>query len=160
MPSTQATMPTETTPPLPSAADIRGILDQRKAAHLTEEAHKQQLADKEKAHRKEMFLARTITPEFIERLMTRIRNAAETGETQLLLGHFPSAWCTDGGRAINVREAGWPETLQGFAKDFYEFWDQTLKPLDFQLEVEIMDFPGGMPGDVGTTLSWREKGET
>jgi len=29
-----------------------------------------------------------------------------------------------------------------------------LKALGYHLRYEIVDYPGGMPGDVGVTLSW------
>jgi hypothetical protein len=28
------------------------------------------------------------------------------------------------------------------------------RPLGYKLRVQIIDFPGGMPGDVGITLKW------
>lgn len=139
---------------LPSAADIRGIIERSKAAKIAETNKEKIVADEELKHRKEMFLAQKLTPDIIDRIMTRVKNAAENGETEILLGHFPSAWCSDGGREINAREEGWPETLQGFAREFYEFWEKDLKPTGFHLSVEIVSFPGGMPGDVGATLSW------
>jgi hypothetical protein len=39
-------------------------------------------------------------------------------------------------------------------KELYEFWNQHLRPLGYKLKVQIVDFPGGMPGDVGITLKW------
>ena len=50
---------------------------------------------------------------------------------------------------------GWPDTLQGFAREFYEFWERELKPKGFGLRAEIVSFPGGLPGDVGAFLTWR-----
>ncbi|WP_042445045.1 hypothetical protein [Azospirillum sp. B510] len=139
-----------------SAADVRSLVARQKSALLAEDARKRKVAEEELKHQKEMFLHGTVTPDFIAHLTSRIGNAAANGEMQLLLGRFPSAWCTDGGRAINARETDWPATLQGFARDFYDFWERELKPRGFQMEVAIIDFPGGMPGDVGATLSWQE----
>lgn len=147
---------TDTQSGLLSAADIRSIVAHQKSALLAEEEQKRKAFEEELKHQKEMFLHRHVTPDFVDRLTTRIANAAANGEMQLLLGRFPSAWCTDGGRAINARETDWPATLQGFARDFYDFWERELKPRGFQMEVAIVDFPAGMPGDIGATLSWKE----
>jgi hypothetical protein len=67
---------------------------------------------------------------------------------------FPSTYCTDGGRAINNYEADWPNTLTGFAKRAFEFWQKELEPKGYKLRAQILDFPGGMPGDVGMFLRW------
>ena len=86
--------------------------------------------------------------------MTRVRTAAESGATESMIGQFPSDWCTDGGRRINVPEQDWPDTLQGIAREFYEFWERELKPKGFGLRAQIISFPDGKPGDVGAFLSW------
>ena len=67
---------------------------------------------------------------------------------------FPHALCTDHGRAINQQEPGWETTLTGLPKEMYEFWDRQLRPHGYKLRVQIIDFPDGMPGDVGITLKW------
>jgi hypothetical protein len=36
----------------------------------------------------------------------------------------------------------------------YEFWKRQLQPLGYKIRFQIVDFPGGMPGDVGITLRW------
>jgi len=139
---------------IPSAADIRGITEDWRRMRAAEEARERALLDEEEKHRKDLFFSQKLTPEIVDRIMRRVRNAAANGQTELLLGHFPSAWCTDHGRRINVREEGWPDTLQGLAREFYEFWDANLKATGFHIAVEIISFPDGMPGEVGVTLSW------
>jgi hypothetical protein len=68
---------------------------------------------------------------------------------------FPNHICTDNGRAINQVEEGWEQTLTGVPKEIYEFWKRQLKPRGYHIRYEIIDYPGGMPGDVGIFLSWR-----
>ena len=63
-------------------------------------------------------------------------------------------WCMDRGRAINQQETGWEQTLTGLPKEMYEFWERQLRPRGYKLKVQIVDFPDGMPGDVGITLKW------
>ena len=77
-----------------------------------------------------------------------------TGSPRFRSIDFPNALCTDHGRAINQQEPGWEKTLTGLPKEMYEFWDRKLRPLGYKLKVQIIDFPGGMPGDVGITLKW------
>ncbi|MGA7544589.1 MAG: hypothetical protein WBW08_01990 [Methyloceanibacter sp.] len=83
-----------------------------------------------------------------------IERAAANGLTEVLVYRFPNALCTDRGRAINQQEPGWEKTLTGLPKELYEFWHRQLRPLGYKLKVQIVDFPDGMPGDVGMTLKW------
>ncbi len=69
---------------------------------------------------------------------------------------FPSALCTDKGRAINNYEHGWPDTLIGRPRQAYELWHDRLQPAGYRLKAMIVDWPGGMPGDVGFFLEWGE----
>jgi len=140
---------------LPSAADIRQIIEQKEMARAKEAMRRLEAEEEEKKHRMEMFQTRKLTPEFVNTVMTRVRQAAENGNSKIMLGQFPSEWCSDGGRRINVLEADWPDTLPGFAREFYEFWERELKPRGFRLSAEIVSFkPNGIPGDVGAYLSW------
>ena len=58
------------------------------------------------------------------------------------------------GRRINNMEPDWPQSLEGFAKKAYEYFMTELKPLGFKLSAQILDYPGGIPGNVGLYLSW------
>jgi hypothetical protein len=71
-----------------------------------------------------------------------------------MLLRFPSQLCSDGGRAINVTEPDWPATLRGEAAEIYLRWERHLKPHGFHLTARVLEFPGGMPGDIGLFLSW------
>jgi hypothetical protein len=88
------------------------------------------------------------------RVSAALRAAAERGETHLRVFTFPSELCTDSGRAINSGNPDWPKTLVGFAARAYEFYQKELQPHGYRLRAEILDFPGGIPGEVGITLSW------
>ncbi|CAM5184884.1 hypothetical protein ARD30_22520 [Bosea thiooxidans] len=99
-----------------------------------------------------------VTPEKIaeikHNLATKTRAAAGRGETEVLVMRFPSALCTDKGRAINNAEADWPSTLTGRPRQAYEFWKEHLQPAKYKLRAIIIDWPGGLPGDVAFFLSW------
>ncbi len=140
---------------IPSADDIRAIIEKREEARARLAFEKARAEEQEKLHQKEMFLHRQMTPEIAERVLSRIRIAAEGGAMKLLLGRFPSAWCSDHGRMINNAEDGWPETLPGFAREFYLFWHEELKPKGFHLSAEIIEFDrDGKPGDIAAYVSW------
>ena len=74
--------------------------------------------------------------------------------TEVEVFRFPNQLCTDKGRAINQQEPGWENTLTGSPKEIYHLWDKYLRPRGYKLKVQIVDFPDGMPGDIGMTLSW------
>lgn len=100
------------------------------------------------------FMERDIHPDVKERVSTAVRRAAERGENKVLVIQFPSDWCTDRGRAINNADPAWPGTLTGFAQRAHEYFVKELQPLGYGARAEILNYPGGMPGDVGLYLTW------
>jgi len=92
--------------------------------------------------------------EAMERVAVIVQRAVSNGQTEVQVYRFPNQLCTDHGRAINQQEPGWENTLTGLPKEMYEFWGRRLRPLGYKLKVQIVDWPGGMPGDVGITLKW------
>jgi hypothetical protein len=92
--------------------------------------------------------------EVMKKAAAIIQRAASNGRTEVQVYRFPNVLCSDRGRAINQQEAGWETTLTGIPKEIYEFWERRLRPLGYKLRVEIVDFSGGIPGDVGMTLKW------
>jgi hypothetical protein len=53
-------------------------------------------------------------------------------------------------------EPRWPGTLRGEAAEIYLRWERDLKPHGFHLTARVLDFPGGIPGDIGLFLVWGE----
>ncbi len=92
--------------------------------------------------------------EAIKRAIRIIERAVSNGLTEVQFRRFPNEMCTDRGRAINQREDGWENTLTGVPKEIYNLWDKYFRPRGYKLLVEIVDYPGGMPGDIGMTLKW------
>ena len=76
----------------------------------------------------------------------------KNGLTEVEVFRFPNALCTDNGRAINMMEPGWENTLTGHPKEMYSFWDRHLRPNGYR--VQVVDFSGGVPGDIALTLKW------
>jgi len=83
-----------------------------------------------------------------------VRRAIDSGRTEMPVYRFPNQLCTDHGRAINQREPGWEKTLMGIPKEVYQLWYDYLHPRGYKIKFEIIDWPGGLPGDVGVTLVW------
>jgi hypothetical protein len=92
--------------------------------------------------------------EAMKRVAVIVNRAVSNGLTEVQVYRFPNDLCTDHGRAINQQEPGWEKTLTGLPKEMYEFWERRLKPLGYKLKVQIVDWPGGMPGDIGISLKW------
>ncbi|WID94877.1 hypothetical protein QO058_18900 [Bosea vestrisii] len=99
-----------------------------------------------------------VTPEKIAEVKNRIarmtREAEGRGQTEVMVMRFPNSLCTDKGRAINNSDADWPETLTGRPRQAYEFWKDHLQPAKYKLRALIIDWPGGLPGDVAFFVSW------
>jgi hypothetical protein len=85
---------------------------------------------------------------------TVIQRAVRNGLSEVQVYRFPNSLCTDRGRAINQMEAGWENTLTGMAKEIYQLWVDYLQPRGYRIRYQIVDFPGGVPGDISIVISW------
>jgi len=141
---------------LPSAKDLRkkiALAEADKASeavrrHSQEEAEKKSLLD----HLSQP--SGVSDEEAIRRASVVIGRAVSNGLNEVRVFRFPNALCTDHGRAINQQEPGWEQTLTGVPKEIYELWARHFRSRGYKLRVEIIDFPKGMPGDIGMTLAW------
>lgn len=141
---------------LPTAKELKQKIALREAEKAMRAAHELTAADSEKQALLEKFSkpSGVSDDERLERAIAIINRAANNSSTEVEVMRFPNALCTDRGRAINQQEPGWEKTLTGLPKELFEFWQKYLKPNGYRLKVQIVDFPGGMPGDVGMSLSW------
>lgn len=144
-------------PEVMPAAEIRRMMHEHEQAKLAEAARKQREEDEKKKAMMDIFHQPLTAPpqDLIARAAPLVRAAAERGATEVLIYRFPNELCTDNGRAINNGEAGWEETLTGRPRSVFEFWRDHLRDKGYKLQAEIVEFPGGMPGDVGFILSWK-----
>ena len=85
---------------------------------------------------------------------TVIQRAVRNGLTEVQVYRFPNSLCTDKGRAINQQERGWEKTLTGMAQEIYQLWFDYLKPRGYRIQYQIVDFPGGIPGDISIVIAW------
>jgi len=139
---------------IPSKEELQKLQAARLQARSAE-ASKQH--DVEAERKKELIAElskRRVTDQNVKNAVARIRELAAAGETEVLVLRFPNELCTDGGRAINNNEPGWPKTLTGFPQSIHQAWESALRDHGYRLTAKILEFPGGMPGDVGLFLSW------
>ena len=100
------------------------------------------------------FLHKHVSEDEIAMVRRLVANAVKDGKMEAMVYSFPSDLCTDSGRAINNSAPNWPETLQGKAKELYERYDERMKPQGYRLKAMVINFPGGVPGDIGLFLNW------
>jgi hypothetical protein len=134
--------------------DLRKITTDTETAKVQEYLLKAKKQEEEQAQLREAFLEKDVHPQVKDRLNAAIRRAAEQGLNEIQVLVFPSTYCNDSGRRINNNDNDWPSTLEGFAKRAYDYFDKELRPLGFRLRAQIIDFPGGIPGNVGMFLRW------
>lgn len=149
-----ATKPIEPAGKPPTAEELRMALLQ-KEMEKAEQAEKAKAAEQRKlAEFAESFLGQHVSEEEIAMVRRLVMNAVKDGKFEAMVYSFPSELCTDRGRAINSGSADWPETLQGKAREFYDRYQALGKPGGYRLKAMIINFPGGIPGDVGFFLNW------
>jgi hypothetical protein len=149
-------MPVNIDAMLPTAKEIHRqaeIADAKKA-----EQYAQKLAAAEAEKRK--LIERLGRPsgmteeEKVQLAANVIQRAVRNGLSEVQVYRFPNSLCTDRGRAINQREPGWEKTLTGIPLEIFQLWSDYLKPRGYRILYQIVDFPGGMPGDVSIVLAW------
>ena len=141
---------------LPSAKDCMKKIAEAEAEKASEYMRRQAAAEAEKRALMERFEkpSGVSDDERLKRAAAIIKRAVDNGLTEVLVGRFPNTLLTDRGRAINQMEPGWENTLTGLPNELFQFWEQHLKPRGYRLRCQIVDWPGGMPGDIGMTLAW------
>jgi hypothetical protein len=141
---------------LPTAKDLMKQIAQKEAEKASEYMRRQSAAEAEKKALMEKLSkpSGVSDAEALRRVAAIIQRAVSNGLTEVQVSRFPNTLCTDGGRAINNMESGWENTLTGLPREMYLFWQRQLRAKGYRLRVQIVDFPKGMPGDVGMTLSW------
>jgi hypothetical protein len=151
------TKPESTGTPM-SAEQLRmSIL--KKEMEKAEQAQKARDAEQKKlADFASDFLSKHVTDDEIAMVRRLVQNAVKDGKMEALVYSFPSDLCTDSGRAINSNDPNWPATLQGKAREFYERYQEFGKPQGYRLKAMVINFPGGIPGDIGFFLNWAPSG--
>jgi hypothetical protein len=145
-----------------SAADLRTYMQKMQMVRASESVQGMGRADQAREELvKQLMEPINLTPARVEEitrsLKSKLKAAAQRGETELMVMRFPNALCNDKGRAMNNSEPDWPNTLLGRPRQAYEIWRDHLQSLGFRLSAMVIDWPHGLPGDIGFFLSWGEK---
>lgn len=141
---------------LPSAEQARATLAQAKAQKILAE---QKIKEKEAADKKAL-IDRLQKPsgvsdaQALKKVTALVQRAVKNGLSEVEVYRFPSKLCSDLGVAINNEHKGWESTLRGLPKEMYDFWKRHLRDKGYRFICQIVDYPGGMLGDVSITLKW------
>ena len=141
---------------IPTAKDIQRQAAIKEAEKADEHARHAAAAEAEK----HALIERLSKPsglsedEKVKLASTVIQRAVRNGLTEVQVYRFPNSLCTDHGRAINQLEPGWDKTLTGIPLEIFQLWSTYLKPRGYRIRYQIVDFPGGMPGDISIVLAW------
>ena len=141
---------------LPSAKDVMKQAALRKSERAQTQARRAKAAaDEKKALIDQLSKPSGLTEDAKVKLAAdTIKRAVANGLIEVQVYRFPNALCTDRGRAINQQESGWEKTLTGVPKEIYQLWFDHLRPKGYRIKYQIIDFPGGVPGDIGVTIAW------
>jgi hypothetical protein len=141
---------------LPSAKDMQVKLAQAEAAEASKEMARRAALEAEQRKLLESLEGPSgvSDEEGIRRAIAMIERAVGNRLTEIQVYRFPNKLCTDHGRAINQQEVGWEQTLTGIPREIYGLWDRHFRERGYKLRAEIVNFPNGVPGDVGLFLKW------
>lgn len=152
--SVSATPPSEPNDTGLKAADFQRLAAEFERKEIQHRDDARRAVAEQHRRRVERLIDDHVSEEGWRALLQQARRAAEHGEKEFMLLRFPSQLCSDGGRAINVPDPGWPATLRGDAAEIYLRWQRDLRPRGFPLAAHVLEFPGGVPGDIGLFLTW------
>src|SRR5206468_9362153 len=149
-------MPAKIDELLPTAREIQKQAALQEAERADQYARRTAAAEAEKRNLIEKLSKPSglTEDEKVKLASTVIQRAVRNGLTEVQVYRFPHSLCTDNGRAINQMEKGWEKTLTGIPKEIYQLWSDYLQPRGYRIRYQIVDFPGGVPGDISITISW------
>ena len=137
------------------AKDLRVRISDKITEKAQKEAAQSRSLDEEKQKAYQQFLERKFTEADRLQFRSRIERAADQGLFELEVLKFPSDYLEDRGRRINNRDKDWPVSLTGYAKSLYDAFMDLAQPQGYRLIARVLDYPDGMPGNVGIYVSWQ-----
>jgi CBS domain-containing protein len=139
-----------------TVADFRRLVADCESEEVQRREELRRSAAEQRRHLVAELIDRHISDDGWRSLIHEARAAAERGAKEFMLLRFPSQLCSDGGRAINAPDPDWPATLRGEAAEIYLRWNRDLKPSGFHFTARVVDYPDGIPGDIGLFLVWEQ----
>lgn len=138
--------------------------EQEDAGKLKQHEHEQDIDLKKRLDRFKM------TDEVRAHFINRIKAAFARGDNEWMVVSFPSRICSDEGRAVDNSDVppinksksnggsdddpAWLSTLPAGAHELYRFYRESLKSGGFHFEARVINYPNGMPGDIGIFFTW------
>jgi len=148
-------MSEKTDPAAPVSAEaLRMSILQKEMERMDGERKAREAQERELTTFTQTFLHNHVNEDELVVVRRLVMNAVKDGKMEAMVYSFPSELCTDSGRAINNGAPNWPETLQGKAKELYDRYQERAKPQGYRLKAMVINFPGGVPGDIGFFLNW------
>ena len=92
----------------------------------TATAEAQKAREHKEAVRK-AFMEEEVRTDAMNYLMTAVKHVAAQGKHEFLVLQFPAELLSDGGRKVNNFEPDWPDSLQGFGKRAYDYYQEHLR---------------------------------
>ena len=138
----------------PSAEELRMSILQEEMENADAEQKAREVEERKLAEFTRDFMTSHISEDEMAMVRRLVINAVKDGKFEAMIYSFPSALCTDSGRAINNNDPRWPETLQGKAKELFASYEELARPRGYKLKAMVINFPGGIPGDIGFFLNW------
>ena len=139
-----------------TADGVHAFLSKQAEEQRAEEAAAAAHAKAEREKLRAAFEAQEIPPDALQRVIALVQKTLEHDPRakEVMILHFPSEFMSDSGRSITTHSPDWPQHLTGFAARAFKAFEKDLAPRGFHLGAQIIDYPSGMPGDVGLFLRW------
>lgn len=137
-----------------SAEDLRMAILRKEMERMDEARSARETEEKQLSEFARDFMQNHVSDDEMAMVRRLVMNAVKDGKFEAMVYSFPSALCTDQGRAINNNDPRWPETLQGKAKELFDRYETLAKPQGYRLKAMVINFPGGIPGDIGFFVNW------
>lgn len=139
---------------VPSAEDLRKAILEKQLSEMEREDKLKDSKNEELAKFTDDFFHKHVGEHERSLIRNVVARAVKEGKMEALVYTFPSDFCTDSGRAINNADPDWPSTLQGKAKELFDRFKEVAQPQGYKLKAMVINFPGGVPGDIGFYLNW------
>ena len=156
MAESQAQKTADSLATLPTAKEIMEQIALKEAEKASAAARELSAADAEKKALIEKFSkpSGVSDEERLARAAAIIKRAANNGLTEIEDHTFSKCTMYRSWTSHKSTRAGLGKTLTGYPKELYDFWEKHLKARGYKVGFQIVDFPGGLPGDIGITLRW------
>ncbi|HTQ35076.1 MAG TPA: CBS domain-containing protein [Stellaceae bacterium] len=141
-------------PTNPTAAEFQHLVSEHEQHEVQDRERHREAVAKQRDEQVAELTGQHVSHAQWRALVQSARQAAAQGAKEFMMLQFPAALCRDRGREINANLPEWPSSLRGEAAELYLRWEHDLKPHGFSLGARVLDFPGGLPGDVGLFLGW------